>query len=301
MCVNALEYEPCLARVRILMEFLTRAHLVSGRPAQKSTISLPFPKGWPQHFPTSQPAAPLMLCFLTPHSGLRDVVTPCYTTTPHQWHNPPPCPSPPSPGWRNPGSAHTSSLKFKTRWGVCVCVCVRARACVLWFVGGQSQVWPLFLFTFSLSSWLLRMEELGGGTHSRECQVQPTQNLPFSARGCMAGATSAATWRWRTQGCLLKPISQWWEPKRTGQGGAGGRGGGGTSLSSQKCLHSLTHWKAFLSTDYVLRLARDAESGHITGSSLTELSIHVDGTENGRINSQQDKARECQAVKNVLR
>ena len=120
MCVNALEYEPCLARVRILMEFLTRAHLVSGRPAQKSTISLPFPKGWPQHFPTSQPAAPLMLCLLTPHSGLRDVVTPCYTTTPHQWHNPPPCPSPPSPGWRNPGSAHTSSLKFKTRWGVCV-------------------------------------------------------------------------------------------------------------------------------------------------------------------------------------
>ena len=199
------EYEPCLARVRILVEFLTQAHLESGWPAQKSTISLPFPKGWPQHCPTSQPAAPIMLWLPTPHSGLRDVVTPRYTTTPHQWHNSPPCPSPPSPGWYNPGSAHISLLKFKTRCCVCVCMCVRVCVCVwcvCWFIGGQSQVWPLFLFTLSLSSWLLRMEELGGGTYGRGCQVQPTQHIPFGSRGWVAGATSALMW-WHGETGLL--------------------------------------------------------------------------------------------------
>ena len=133
------EYEPCLARVRILVEFLTQAHLESGWPAQKSTISLPFPKGWPQHCPTSQPAAPIMLWLPTPHSGQRDIVTPRYTTTPHQWHNSPPCPSPPSPGWYNPGSAHISLLKFKTRCCVCVCMCVRVCVCVCGVCAGSLE------------------------------------------------------------------------------------------------------------------------------------------------------------------
>ena len=48
-------------------------------------------------------------------------------------------------------------------------------------------------------------------------------------------------------------------------------------------------------------LAKDTESGHITGFSLTELSIRVDGRDSGWINSQQDKAGERQVVKNALR
>lgn len=46
------------------------------------------------------------------------------------------------------------------------------------------------------------MEELGGGTYGRGCQVQPTQHIPFGSRGWMAGATSAATW-WREETGLL--------------------------------------------------------------------------------------------------
>ena len=59
-----------------------------------------------------------------------------------------------------------------------------------------------FFSLLSLSSWLLRMEELGGGAYRRGCQVQPTQHIPFGSRGWVAGATSAPTW-WRGETGLL--------------------------------------------------------------------------------------------------
>ena len=235
------EYEPCLARVRIFMEFLTWAHLASGQPAQKTIISLPFPKEWPQHFPTSQPAAPLMLCLLTPHSGLRDVVTPRYTITPHQWHNPPPCPSPPSP------AGVTQALLTHPHWNSkpdAVCVCARAGS-----LEDKVKSGPFFSL-LSLSPpgfWEWRSWE-GALTAENARSNPPSISRSVPEAG---GQEPQVQQRGgvRKQACLLKPISQWWEPKRTGQGE---RSGGHQPEPSG--MSPLPHpFKAFLSTDYVLR------------------------------------------------